>query len=153
MEQSPDISIRPAVSADIEDMLVLLKELFALEEDFTFNEPLQRQGLALLLAVSQERCVMAAETKRQVIGMCSLQTVISTAEGGRAGIVEDVVVASSFRGLGVGRRLLAAMEEWARAHGLRRLQLLTDNRNRRALDFYKRQNWTKTSLVGLHKKL
>ncbi len=153
MGQYPDISIRPAVSADIEDMLVLLKELFAIEEDFTFNETIQWQGLSLLLADSKDRCVLVAESAHKVIGMCSLQTAISTAEGHRTGNIEDVVVVSSFRGQGVGRRLLAAMEEWARAHGLRRIQLLADSGNHRALDFYKRQNWTKTKLVCLQKRL
>ena len=153
MGQYPDINIRPAVSADIEDMLVLLKELFAIEEDFTFNEPLQRQGLALLLAGRQNSCVLVAETKRQVIGMCSLQTIISTAEGGRVGIVEDVVAAPAWRGRGIGAGLLEAVEEWAGKHGLRRLQLLADSGNHRALNFYKKQNWIKTRLVCRQKRL
>ncbi|MCK5218693.1 GNAT family N-acetyltransferase [bacterium] len=153
MGQCPGIIIRPAAPADIEDMLVLLKELFVIEEDFTFNEPLQRQGLSLLLADSKDRCVLVAERARKVIGMCSLQTVISTAEGGRVGIVEDMVVASSFHGQGVGRRLLAAMEEWAWKHGLCRLQLLADSGNCPALDFYKSQNWTNTRLICLRKRL
>ncbi len=153
MGQYPDISIRPAVPADIEDMLVLLKELFAIEVDFTFNEPIQRQGLSMLLADSKDRCVLVAERAHKVIGMCSWQIIISTAEGGMVGNIEDVVVTSAWRGRGIGCRLLAAMEEWARKHGLRRLQLLADSGNRRALDFYEKQNWTETKLVGLQKRL
>lgn len=49
--------------------------------------------------------------KFTIVGMATIQTLISTAEGGRVGLVEDVVVDESFRGKGIGKLLLAGIEE------------------------------------------
>jgi GNAT superfamily N-acetyltransferase len=84
--------------------------------------------------------------------MASIQTLISTAEGGPVGLVEDVVVAKSWRGRGIGQNLLEALGDWARQHGLTRLQLLADRHNRNALDFYAKDGWQPTALICLRKK-
>jgi hypothetical protein len=51
-------------------------------------------------------------------------------------------------GEGVGRPLLEAATEAARAAGCRRIWLITTNDNTRALRFYQRQGW---DLVALHR--
>lgn len=134
-------------------MIALLQHLFALEPDFTFNPCKQRQGLERLVCREHGRCVLVAETGTRVIGMCTVQTVISTAEGGPAGWVEDVVVDPHYRGRGVGRNLLVTLESWAESEGLKRLQLIADRGNTRALGFYERLGWTSTRMVALRKML
>jgi GNAT superfamily N-acetyltransferase len=85
--------------------------------------------------------------------MISLQTLISTAQGGPAGLLEDVTVTQAWRGRGVGRALLATAEAWARDNGLSRLQLLADRANEPALAFYRRAGWQETQLAGWRKIL
>jgi len=147
-----DITIRKASASDMDSLVELLKALFSVEEDFIFNESLQRQGLAMMLENEADRCIMVAETDGKVIGICSIQTLISTAEGGKVGLVEDVVVNPSYRGKGIGRMLLASLEEWAKKKGLKRLQLLADKNNLPALEFYEKMNWKKTQLICLRRK-
>ncbi|CAI8784433.1 GNAT family N-acetyltransferase [Methylococcus capsulatus] len=147
-----DILIRPAETRDIEAMVELLGTLFSIEADFTFDPDRQRRGLALLIGSSADR-VLVAECEGRVIGMCSVQTLISTAEGGPVGLVEDMVVARAFRGKGIGRRLLGEIERWAADAGLTRLQLLADRTNEPALTFYDRRGWERTALIGLRKML
>ncbi|AAU90674.1 acetyltransferase, GNAT family [Methylococcus capsulatus str. Bath] len=147
-----DILIRPAETRDIEAMVELLGTLFSIEADFTFDPDRQRRGLALLIGSSADR-VLVAECEGRVIGMCSVQTLISTAEGGPVGLVEDMVVAREFRGKGIGRRLLGEIERWAADAGLTRLQLLADRTNEPALTFYGRRGWERTALIGLRKML
>ena len=84
--------------------------------------------------------------------MATLQVVISTAEGGPAGLIEDVVVGESHRGCGLGQALMDHLVAWAGERGLTRLQLLADRDNRPALDFYRKQGWTMTSLIALRKE-
>ena len=127
-------------------MVGLLALLFALEADFRPDPVLQRQGLALLLDDVRAR-VLVAERAGGVVGMCTGQLVVSTAEGGPALLVEDVVVDAGHRGRGVGSAMLAALTEWARGHGVRRLQLLADGNNGPALAFYDRLGWRATALV------
>jgi GNAT superfamily N-acetyltransferase len=71
---------------------------------------------------------------------------VSTAEGGRVGLVEDVVVDSSYRCRGVGTMLLARLIDWARGNKFIRLQLLADRTNHVAVDFYRSRGWSATSL-------
>jgi GNAT superfamily N-acetyltransferase len=98
------------------------------------------------------RIVVAAEAEGQVVGLASAQILISTAEGGPAGLVEDVVVAEGWRGRGIGRKLVAALEQWAATRGATRLQLLADRDNRPALRFYDAIGWERTRLICLRKK-
>ena len=146
MTSDERITVRPARMEDLERLVGLLDLLFAIEADFRPDPVLQRQGLALLLDDERAR-VLVAERAGGVLGMCTGQLVVSTAEGGPALLVEDVVVDPDHRGRGVGRALLAALADWARGRGVRRLQLLADGSNGPALAFYDRLGWRATALV------
>lgn len=147
----PSILIREAETCDIQQMASLLEELFSIEEDFTFTRTIQQKGLAMMLGDRDNRCIMVAAMGEQVIGMCSAQLLVSTAEGGKAALIEDMVVAGSYRGQGIGKKLLLSIEKWAYRKGAKRLQLLADRNNLHALDFYKKQKWTTTKLICLRK--
>ena len=144
------ISIRSANPEDVPQLVMLLKALFAIETDFDFNPDKQARGLQLLVN-SDKACVLVAEASedKQLRGMCSLQTLISTAEGGRVGLLEDLIVAADFRHQGIATSLLAEACVWTKQQGLTRLQLLADKKNASALAFYDRQRWQSTQLVCL----
>lgn len=144
------VSVRPAGPGDVDGMVGLLEALFAIEADFAFDAAKQGAGLKLLLE-SGRACVLIAERQGRTVGMVTLQTVISTAEGGRVGWVEDLVVAKDCRGFGIGRQLLEHLETWAMRNGLSRLQLLADRNNEPALGFYERLGWAETALIALRK--
>lgn len=145
--------IRLAKISDLDALVGLLKELFTIEEDFAFDEVRQIKGLTRLLQ-NPERCyVLVAQHRDRVIGMCTMQILISTAEGGNVGLIEDMVVSSSFRGKGLGKILLSTMQKIAREQGLSRLQLLADHQNQPALDFYRKMGWSETQLFCLRMKL
>jgi len=133
-------------------MVALLEQLFALEADFTPAPQRQRLGLACLLDARSAR-VWVAIVDRAVVGMCTVQVLVSTAEGGSVGLIEDVVVDEAHRGRGIGRALLAQAEAWAADAGLTRLQLLADVANATALRFYAKHGWSTTQLVALRKRL
>lgn len=141
-------TIRPAVLDDLDEMILLLKSLFEIEEDFIFDYQQQQAGLTMLL--NSGRClILVAEYENSVIGMCTGQTVISTAEGGYSLLVEDVVVNSTWRGKGVGTQLLNTLANWAKQQDIHRLQLLADRNNSNALNFYHKAGWNQTELICL----
>jgi len=147
------LTIRSAQRSDLDDLVSLLQALFAIEEDFTPDPDRQRQGLKCFLdGCGKHRCILVAESEGRVIAMATIQILISTAEGGPVGLVEDVVVREDYRGQGIGRRLMTALTTWATERGLMRLQLLADRTNFSALDFYNKQGWLPTRLMGLRKK-
>ena len=151
MNQTNHLKIRRATPADIPAMIGLLEELFGIEEDFHIDPDAQRRGLELMLERPEERCVLVADTGLNIVGMCTLQVVISTAMGAPAGLLEDLVVTGSSRGQGIGSRLLASMEAWCVSQNITRIQLLADASNGRALDFYSVHAWQGTRLVCLRK--
>jgi ribosomal protein S18 acetylase RimI-like enzyme len=145
-----DITIRKAASTDIDQLTRLLDELFTIEADFDCDEEKQRAGLHLLINSGKD-CVMIAADDNHIVGMVTVQTLISTAEGGTVGQLEDMIVRHDYRGKGIGQLLLIEIERWASDNGLSRLQLLADRDNHPALDFYRRSSWSETQLVGLRK--
>ena len=142
------VHIRPARQQDIDEMILLLKSLFTIEADFAFDPGRHAAALLLLLA-SDSAIVLVAEVDNRVVGMCSGQTVISTAEGGPALLVEDVVVSEQLRGKGIGRRLLQTLTEWAKSRRMSRMQLLADRNNSDAIKFYHKRDWQSTELICL----
>ncbi|MGZ8136349.1 MAG: N-acetyltransferase family protein [Methylococcaceae bacterium] len=146
------ITIRPAKPSDVAELVELLSELFSIESDFIFEPDKQRQGLQLLLE-NAGNCILVAELRsphdNNVVGFCTVQTLISTAEGGRVGLLEDLIIADGYRNQGIGKKLLGEAVRWGENQGLKRLQLLADKSNLPALEFYKKQDWQLTQLICL----
>lgn len=144
--------IRPAQSNDINAMIRLLRELFAIETEFNVDSDKQRRGLKMLLEASNAG-VWVAERRGRVVGMVTVQLVVSTAEGGPSGLLEDLVVSSAFRRRGLGKALLNAAVEWCRWQGATRIQLLADGHNVPAVIFYRKQEWKQTNMVALRRSV
>lgn len=145
------IRIEPATAHDLDALGGLLQQLFAIEADFHFDAA--KTGRALQQLIDDNRaCVLVAREDDKVIGMCTAQLVISTAEGAYSAWVEDVVIDSQHRGKGLGKLLLNVLEEWAKGQGATRLQLLADMQNEPALEFYRHNGWQQLQLQVWRKK-
>lgn len=149
--------VREARPEDMDALVELLGMLFSIESDFSVDAGRQVAGLEQMLKPGQGRLVLVAaasdEGVGRVIGMATAQLLISTAEGGPALMVEDVVVRPEARGRGVGRALLQRIEDWGRRLGATRLQLLTDRDNDDAFRFYDNCGFSRTNLVCLRRTL
>ncbi len=142
-----DIITRRARPEDIPALCDLLEDLFTIESDFAPDVEKQVKALSMLLTdPSDSSLVLVAVMEGKVIGMVSVQTLVSTAEGGKVGLVEDMIVDRQFRGRGIGTLLLNRAVEWGRDRKLKRLQLLADRENMPAVDFYANNGWTATKL-------
>jgi GNAT superfamily N-acetyltransferase len=149
-----DTEIRRACRDDIPQLCDLLADLFSLESDFVPHADKQARGLSLLVNdATGSSLVLVAVHNDMVVGMATIQTLVSTAEGGRVGLVEDVVVHSRFRGQGIGTLLLERIAAWGRENRLARLQLLADRDNEPALAFYGAKDWKATRLICLRRML
>lgn len=143
--------LRDARETDVDAMVELLQQLFAIEADFSPQPEKQRRGLTLMLARPEHAKLLVAEIAGRVAGMLTAQVLVSTGEGERVALLEDMVVDAAHRGHGIGGALLGAMEAWATESGFPRLQLLADRENAPALEFYRRHRWSQTQLVAWRK--
>jgi GNAT superfamily N-acetyltransferase len=133
-------------------MCDLLADLFSVEADFEVDVVKQVKGLSMLVAdPSGTAFVCVAVADNSILGMATVQTLVSTAEGGRVGLVEDVIVDKRFRCRSVGTLLIERIIAWSREQGLTRLQLLADQENHQALNFYISRGWISTKLICLRK--
>jgi len=136
---------------DLPRLSQLLGELFTIEKDFAPNPERQQQGLKLLLEHPESTHVLVArDSQGLAIGMCSVQLVISTAQGSYAAWVEDLIVTKDFQKQGIAKALLHAAMRWAGEHGVTRMQLLVDMENQAALEFYHYLGWKTTQLQARH---
>ena len=176
-----NVSIRPAAIADIPVLCELLDLLFSQEDDFVPDREKQARGLRMILdqpdmighiycAVlrrgSEVQCKEGASSlsthaavkahkhvEEHVVGMVSILFTVSTAEGGRAAWLEDMVVRPEVRGRGVGESLLTAAVNGAQACGCLRVTLLTDGTNVAAQRFYQKSGFGRSDMVPMRKYL
>ena len=130
--------IDSAGADDLDAMADLLAELFALESDFTPRREKQLAGLRLILDDPSIGQLFVLRVDGRVAGMANALLTVSTAEGRRVVLLEDVIVGAAYRGRGLGRALVEHVVAWARAAGLPRVTLLADRDNAAALAFYRR---------------
>ena len=143
---------REAVQA-VEAMVELLGHLFKQEKDFSPAQAKQRRALNLILMQPAMGRLFVLTRGSKVHGMVSLLFTISTAEGGKAAWLEDLVVRPEQRGKGLGTRLLRAVVDWARRQGLSRITLLTDANNVRARRLYLRHGFAPSEMQALRSYL
>lgn len=147
------IRIEPAGPADLPRLVELLAILFSSEAEFSADAAKQRAALEEILANPALGRVFVARDGREVVAMASLLYTVSTAEGGKAALFEDLVVAQEHRKRGIGAALLKHVVAQARAEGVLRITLLTDMQNERAQAMYRRVGFVGSPMKPMRLKL
>ncbi len=143
------IEIDFATAEDLPHLAGLLGELFALESDFTPNHEKQLLGLRAILEEPALGRLFVLRVGGKVAGMANALITVSTAEGGRVLLLEDVIVSRAHRGNCLGRRLVEHVLGWAREQGMTRVTLLADRDNHPALDFYRKLGFEPSNMTVL----
>jgi GNAT superfamily N-acetyltransferase len=141
--------IEQATAEDIPQLADLLTLLFTQEADFRPDRKRQMHGLRLIVEAPDRGRIFIARIGGKIVGMVSLLFTVSTAEGGPACWLEDMVVRPDQRGNGVGSRLLEHAVRYAKLHGVTRITLLTDQTNEQALRFYQRHGFRPSAMMPL----
>jgi GNAT superfamily N-acetyltransferase len=142
-----------AVQKDLPQMVRLLGELFEQEAEFTPDAAKQESALKMILADPAVGRLYVARDGAKVVAMASLLFTVSTAEGGRAALFEDLVVRSDYRKQGIGAKLLEYVIGQARAEGVLRLTLLTDMQNEQAQALYRRLGFVGSPMKPMRLKI
>jgi GNAT superfamily N-acetyltransferase len=147
MPADGDITMRRAGFSDIARLCELLGCLFGQEAEFKPDAQRQAEGLRLILDNPETGRIHCALADGVVVGMVSILFTVSTAEGGRAALLEDMVIHPDWRGMEIGVRLLDAAIQEAREAGCLRITLLTDATNAGAMRFYERAGFIRSPMV------
>ncbi len=147
------VEINLAMVSDAPALSALLVHLFVQEAEFQPDTVAQQRGLTAILNNSNVGEILVARQNGQIVGMVNLLYTVSTALGARVALLEDMVIAPSMRGSGLGSQLLAAAIEHAKQRGCLRITLLTDADNGAAHAFYQKQGFAPSSMIPLRLSL
>jgi ribosomal protein S18 acetylase RimI-like enzyme len=147
------VEFGPAKPSDLPRLVELLGILFESEAEFSPNAEKQRAALQAILADPLKGKIFVARAGREVVAMASLLYTVSTAEGGKAALFEDLVTAPEHRKRGIGEALLRHVVTQARAEDVLRITLLTDMQNERAQAMYRRVGFVGSPMKPMRLKL
>lgn len=149
------LRVEEACEDNVEEMCLLLDELFAIEQDFAGIRDVekQRKGLKLILRHPDRGRLLLLKREDRVVGMVNLVFVFSTVEGGSVIQLEDFIVAGDERGKGSGCFFMEQIVEYAKYHGFLRISLLADSGNARALAFYEAAGYQYSNMKCLRLSL
>ncbi len=136
-----------ADAGDLPAMAGLLGTLFSIEADFKPDREAQLRGLRLILEAPALGQLFVLRAGQEVVGMANALITVSTAQGSRVLLLEDVIVKEAWRGGGLGRKLVEHVCRWAAEQGMTRVTLLADKDNAPALAFYERLGFAPSAMV------
>jgi GNAT superfamily N-acetyltransferase len=143
------MEISSAVTADIPQLCTLLDSLFTQETEFEADHEAQSRGLHEVINDPNVGDILIVRQDDDIIAMVNLLYIVSTALGGRVGILEDMVVSPKIRGSGIGSKLLNYALEFAKDKGCKRLTLLTDKNNVDAQRFYQQHGFSASAMMPM----
>jgi GNAT superfamily N-acetyltransferase len=141
--------ITPATEKDIPQLCELLAILFTMEAEFVPDSAKQTAALRQIIEHHETGRILVLRKDESVIGMVSLLFTVSTASGGKAALLEDMIVHPQYRNDGLGGKLLQAAIELAKRDGCLRITLLTDRANDAAIRFYQRNGFEMSTMMPL----
>src|SRR4026208_2236643 len=144
-----DVAIEPAIAEDLDELSILLGELFSAASDLRHKQEKQLRGLRLIFEEPNRGRVFVLRRDRTIVGMINLLFTISTAEGGFVILLEDLVVHDAFRGHGYGSQLLEYAINFAKQKKFLRITLLTDRPELRSQNFFKRHGFYESPMLPM----
>lgn len=148
-----NISFRKAEIEDIAVLCELLWELFSQEVEFTPNKETQEKALKRIIKDENIGDIFVAVKENKVVAMVNILYTISTALGEKVAILEDMVVSQNYKNQKIGSSLIEFTLDYLKKNSFKRVTLLTDSDNFNAHNFYKKHEFTKSSMIVFRKSL
>tara|TARA_Y100000589_G_scaffold323270_1_gene357534 strand:- start:84 stop:626 length:543 start_codon:yes stop_codon:yes gene_type:complete len=124
-------------TASIRRELIRLVEAFAVVSEVTLRTGHAEALDHLLQTHPTVFLLLARDEQGRAVGYALCQKTISSFEGAPSVNLHDIYLEESLRGQGVGRRMIARVEEMARAMGCRKITLEVDRENTGAQRLYR----------------
>ena len=132
-----DIIIREAKESDL---LTIKKLTFKLIETMGNTEGIDIKLIAEncqnLLSEANSH-ILVAEIGRVVVGFVNFTTRKTILHRGLSGLIDEVIIAKSYRGKGLGKQLLSSAIKKSRQLGCCEVEVSTEKTNIKAREFYR----------------
>jgi len=144
-KQKPKPKLREAKPGDAPRLVELIQEL-----GHTVTEKQVRKNLATLRKVDETPIV--ATLDKRLLGLVGVHRMITVHRPAPVGRIPVLVVAKEAQGLGLGRMLVDAVEQWCRKKGCQLIEVTSNDRRAAAHAFYRHMGYERSS-IRLFKKL
>lgn len=145
------LRVEPATIEDLPALTTLVLELMELQPDFTPVRENHEKGLRLVLEEPSRGRILVLRNDDRIIGMVNLLFTISTALGGFAILMEDVIVHPDHRGQGYGSVLVENAIDFAKQKGFKRLTLLADKLSSQSQAFFRNHDFEFSHLIPMRR--
>ena len=153
MHKIEELDFRVATLEDIPVLCELLWELFSQEVEFTPKKKSQEKALKKIIEDENIGDIFVAVKAEKIVAMVNILYTISTALGEKVAILEDMVVFKEFKNQKIGSSLIEFALDYLKKNSFKRVTLLTDSDNFNAHNFYKKHQFTKSSMIVFRKSL
>jgi len=91
--------------------------------------------------------ILVAEIEGVVAGFINFTTRKTISHRGLSGLIDELIVAKSYRGKGVGKQLLSSVIEKSRQLGCCEVEVSTEKTNIKAREFYRQCGFTERGVL------
>ncbi|BET15033.1 GNAT family N-acetyltransferase [Fusobacterium vincentii] len=105
-----------------------------LEEDF---ELILNDTSTILFAIIEEE---------KMIGFMNIQCFYSIWSHGKVFFLDDFFIEENFRRKGYGEKALKDLQKYAKKSGIKRIQLMAENTNPKAIEFYRKHKFNEQEI-------
>jgi len=144
-KEKPRPKLRDAKPGDAARLVELIHEL-----GHEVTEKQVRKNLAALKKIGETPIV--ATLNKRVIGLVGMHRMVTVHRPAPVGRIPVLVVAKEAQGLGLGRMLVGAVEQWCRKKGCQLIEVTSNDRRAAAHAFYRHMGYERSS-IRFFKKL
>jgi GNAT superfamily N-acetyltransferase len=131
---------RFAQPGDIDAIVALMRGYYG-QDGYTFVEDEARAAARMLIDDPGLGRLWVAQDKGKVIGYVAVALGFSFEYRGREAFVDELLIAESHRGQGLGREALELAEEYCKEAGVNALHLEVERHRETALELYRRRGF------------
>jgi diamine N-acetyltransferase len=147
------VTCREASNADLEQIVAFMRALYAEDGSTPLVVDRATSALRQLLDHPEHGSVWLIEVSSVPAGYLILTWGYSLEFHGRDAFIDELYVAPTYRGIGVGRQAMELAEHEARARGVQALHLEVEPENVRAQALYRRTGFAQRGYVLMSKRL
>jgi GNAT superfamily N-acetyltransferase len=131
---------RPAGADDVDAIVALMRGYYA-QDGYTFVEAEARDAALMLINDPGIGRLWVAQDHEKIVGYVAVALGFSFEYRGREAFVDELQIAESHRGRGLGREALGVAEAWCREAGVNALHLEVERHRDSALELYRRRGF------------
>ena len=143
--------IRKCRLEDKKDWVKLNKQFIEYEykDENVWNSPLKFGNLEEdfeLILNDTSTILFAIIEEEKMIGFMNIQCFYSVWSHGKVFFLDDFFIEENFRGKGYGEKALKDLQGYAKKIGIKRIQLMAENTNPKAIEFYKKHKFNEQEI-------